>query len=290
MQQIKKIQDQLSWPFALTILVFVGVVVLYWPAINEFIYDWSNDDNYSHGFLIPFISAYLLWQKKDELISVEKKVQPLGLLFLLSGLGLNILGTAAAEWFTLRFSLILVLLGIVIFLWGFKLFAKVWFPIVFLAFSIPLPYTLFRTLTFPLQLFSTKVTAAIISGLGVPLLREGNIIHVPGYSLEVVEACSGMRSIITLSALSAVFANMSSGGSVRKIFVFFLAVPIAVIANVFRLLITTIGAMVVSPSFAKGFLHDFSGMLVFIIGLTFFFMVNWLMSKIFPEKSSIIAA
>ena len=255
-------------------------VLLYWPALNEFVYDWWHDDNYSHGFLIPVISGYLLWQKREALQKVEIRQNRWGLLLLVFGLALNILGSAAAEWYSVRFSMIPTLMGLVLYFGGSAMLRLVWFPIAFMVFAIPLPYTLFRTLTFPLQLFSTKVTHHLITAIGVSALRQGNILHLPGYSLEVVEACSGLRSIITLSALAAVFAYMTPGGRARKLLLFSTAIPIAIFANIVRLLVTCFGALLISSNFAEGFLHEFSGVLVFLVGLTLFFMIGSLLEWI----------
>ncbi len=270
-------------------LLALAVILLYWPAINEFIYDWWHDDNYSHGFLIPLISGYLLWQKRQALQNVEIRQNRLGLVLLVFGLALNILGSAAAEWYSVRFSMIPTLMGLVLYFGGSAMLRLVWFPIAFIVFAIPLPYTLFRTLTFPLQLFSTKVTHHLITAVGVSALRQGNILHLPGYSLEVVEACSGLRSMITLSALAAVFAYMTPGGAVRKLFLFSAAIPIAITANIVRLLVTCLGALLISSGFAEGFLHDFSGVLVFLVGLTMFFitgsLLEWIGKKLATGSS-----
>jgi len=262
------------------VLLSSVLVLLYWPALKEFVYDWWHDDNYSHGFLIPFISAYFLWQKREQIKSADIRPHWMGLTILLVGLALAVIGTAAAEWYSVRFSIILVLLGIVLFLGGPSILKTVWFPIVFLLFAIPLPYTLFRKLTFPLQLFSTEVTHTIITALGMSALKQGNLIHLPNYSLEVVEACSGLRSIITLSALAAMFSHLSSGGIIKKTILFATAIPIAITANIVRLLVTVMGALIIGPTFAEGFLHDFSGLLVFLTGLFLFFCSEKLLTKI----------
>lgn len=285
------LNNKTSTPIAPVLLLAAVVIFMYLPALNEFLYDWWHDDNYSHGFLIPVISVYLLWQKKDAIRQVTTRRSAWGLVPLVLGLVVYVAGTAAAEWFTVRFSLILVLLGLVWYFAGTQMLRLTWFAIAFMAFAIPLPYTLFRTLTFPLQLFSTRVTHEIITAVGVPALRQGNILHLQNYSLEVVEACSGLRSIITLSALSAVFAYMSPGGPVSRLILFGTAVPIAIAANVVRLLVTTFGALLVSSSFADGFLHEFSGMLVFMVGLTLLFIsgvvIKWIGKKSSTGSSSV---
>ena len=278
MEHIIKIKSlRISTPL---LLLITTLLFLYWPALNEFVYDWWHDDNYSHGFLIPVISGYLLWQKREVLKNVEIQQNRWGLLLLVFGLALNIVGSAAAEWYSVRFSMIPTLMGLVLYFGGTGMLRQVWFPVAFMIFAIPLPYTLFRTLTFPMQLFSTKVTHLLISAVGVPALRQGNILHLPGYALEVVEACSGLRSMITLSALAAVFAYMTPGGPVRKLLLFSAAIPIAIFANIVRLLVTCLGALLISSGFAEGFLHEFSGVLVFMVGLTLFFMIGSLLEWI----------
>jgi exosortase len=265
-------QTPLTWlPLAAIGAIFL---LLYWPAINEFVYDWSNDDNYSHGFLIPAVSGYLLWQKRACLKEIRLTTDNRGLVLLIIGLLLAILGTAAAEWFTLRFSMIVVLLGLTLYLGGRECLRVTWFPIVFIIFAIPWPYTLFRTLTFPMQLFSTQVTHVLISGMGITSLRQGNIIYMPNYALEVVEACSGLRSLITLSALAAVFAYLTEGGILKRGLIFLTAFPVAITANIIRLLITALGAVVIGPEFAEGFIHSASGLVVFMVGLAIFVILT----------------
>ena len=280
-------RGKLSWRSYLPAGV-IGLVtlLLYWRAMQEFVYDWSHDDNYSHGFLIPVISAYVLWRKRTEIRDARKKSNVLGLFVLITGLGLNLLGTAAAEWYSVRFSLILVLLGMVLYLWGGQILRQVWFPIVFIIFAIPLPYTLFRTLTFPMKLFSTTVTHHLLAALGIPVLQQGNLLQLPGYTFEVVEACSGLRSVIVLSALAAVVAYMSSGGRTKKIFLFSLSVPIAIAANIVRLMVTALGALLISGDFAEGFLHEFSGLLVFMVGLSSLLIISGALTWIGNRKNT----
>lgn len=264
-------------------LFVAAFTFLYWSALKEFVYDWSHDDNYSHGFLIPLISVFILWQKRERLKNTKCEVNLLGFFVLVCGLALAILGTASAEWYMLRFSIIVVLSGVVLYLLGMNSYKEVWFPIAFLIFAIPLPYVLFRSLTFPLQLFSTKVTYGIISWLGVSALREGNLILLPNYTLEVVDACSGLRSLITLSGLAALFAYYSGEKPHLKIIIFLIAIPVALTANIFRLIVTVLGALLISTDFADGFIHEFSGVFVFFIGLCTFFVIvrllKWMVAK-----------
>lgn len=250
-------------PSIFLILMVFGV---YFEVVLPLITDWWTDSNYSHGFLIPFISIYFIWQKRGNLANLLQEKSNLGLILLIIGLGIYIIGTAAAEFFSVRFSLILVILGITLYFYGKKLIKEIWFPILFLIFMIPIPYVIYYSITFPMQLFSTKAATFLIQLAGFNVLRQGNIIHLSNYSLEVAEACSGLRSLITLSALGAAIAYMTQKTIFSAIFLFLLSVPIAIAANVFRILFTAFGAVMISPKFADGFLHEMSGLVVFLIG------------------------
>ncbi len=276
-----KLKQHLPAFFLLVFLVF-----LYLPAFKEFIYDWYNDDNYSHGFLIPFISGYFVWQKRTIIKSAEVKSSIFGLFILISGLFIFLIGTASAEWFLTRVSLIIVLAGIILYLSGKDIFKSIWFAIVFLIFMVPIPYLIYHALSFPMQVFSTKIAYGALKLIGIAALRQGNIIHLPGYSLEVVEACSGMRSLISLSALGAVFAYMMQQSNSKRLILFFSAIPIAIIANIFRLFVTALGAAVIGPEFAEGFLHEFSGLLVFATAMVLLMIEGGVLSRIGRKKNT----
>ncbi len=265
------------------LLLLLIAILLYLPALREFLYDWYHDDNYSHGFLIPFVSGYLVWQKREVLRAFEIKSNIFGLVILIFGLAIFTIGTAGAEWFVTRVSLIIVLAGILLYLFGKEIIKSIWFPIVFLIFMIPIPYVIYYGLAFPMQIFSTELAFGSLKLIGFSALRQGNIIHLPNYSLEVVAACSGLRSLISLSALSAVFAYITQRSSLKRSVLFLSAVPIAIIANVFRLFVTAIGAVIIGPEFAEGFLHEFSGLLVFVTAIILLIIeggiLNWIGRK-----------
>ena len=245
----------LSLLVILNIAIMIGLVT-----------DWYHDGNYSHGFLIIPIAAYLLYKKRNE-ISLPLKPSKLGLLiFIIACVGL-IFGTAAKEFFTSRFSLVLAITGLVIYYLGLKNFRKVWFPFFFLLFMIPIPATIYYAATLPMQLFATKVTHVILKIVGVPALRQGNIIYLPNYALEVAEACSGLRSLITLLALGSLIGYITLEGKVKPLILFLSAVPIAIALNIFRLVFTAVGAYAISTKLAEHFLHELSGIIVFFLAL-----------------------
>lgn len=250
------------------------ILGIYGHQLVDLVLQWWDDPNYGHGFLIPAVSVYLVWQKRERLQRLEPRRNPWGLLILIAGLILCVLGTAAAEFFTVRFSLVLVLLGAIWFFYGTDFIQQLWFPILFLLFMIPLPYVIYYAISFPMQLLSTRTAAHILQSTGLTVLRQGNIINLPNYSLEVVEACSGLRSLMTLSALGAAMAYITQKNIVSGILLFLLSFPIAISANIVRILLTALGAVIISPKFAEGFLHEISGLVVFITGFLALGMVG----------------
>jgi exosortase len=267
-----------------TILLVASFVLLFFDAIHELLLDWTTDPNYQHGFLIPIISAYLIWQKREVLRSMT--LQPAfgkGLVILCGAMLLLLVANAGAEWFLSRVAMLLCITGLVIYLGGKILFRELWFPLLYLGFMIPLPYVIYYRLTFPLQQLASFSAFHTMQWLGIPGLREGNILHFSGYSLEVIEACSGLRSIMVLMALGALVAYSIAAPKWWRLFLFVATIPIAVLANVLRLVIIAALGIFWSPETAKSFLHEGSGMLVFLSGLFMLLMLagalQWLNSR-----------
>jgi exosortase len=278
---------KLDWPTYLLILLFIG---LYLQVIIGLVGDWWVDSNYSHGFLVPLVSAYLVWKKKDKLITLERKKSYLGFLIFLLGLGIYIIGTAGAEYFSARFSLIIVLFGLVYYLNGKEWAKELLFPVGFLVFMVPIPNVIYYAIAFPMQMLSSKLTQNVLHFIGLPSVRQGNIILLPNYSMEVAEACSGLRSLVSLLALGAFFAYITfprepdtRKSDLKRLILFLSVFPIAIGANIFRILITAIGAYMISPKLAEDFLHKLSGLVVFLISVLLLFIVS-LIIKFFSRK------
>ena len=249
------------------ILLSILLIGIYFQVIIELVVQWWDDPNYSHGFLIPLVSGFFVWKARKKLGTLPTQNSNWGLLVLVAGLGLYVVGTAAMEYFSVRFSMVVVVIGLVLYFGGKKFLKTLWFPLAFLVFMIPIPYVIYYSVTFPMQLFSSKLACGFLQLSGLSVMRQGNVIHLPNYSLEVIEACSGLRSLMTLSALGAAMAYMTQKSLVGGVIVFFSSIPIAIGANVFRLVITALGAFLISPKFAEGFLHEASGLVVFLSGL-----------------------
>ncbi len=261
-------------------IVLIGLVGLYYKIFIGLVDDWSTNDNYSHGFFIPLISLYMIYTVRSKLR--ECKIQPVnwGLFFLVLGLGQLLVATTGSEFFLQRTSMIPVLLGLVLFMFGLCYTKRLLLPVCYLLFMIPLPAILWNKIAFPMQLFSSGLTENVVHMIGIPVLREGNILHLAETTLEVVDACSGLRSLTTMFALSAALAWFSSYSLPKKWILFVMAAPIAVFANIVRLTSTAILASKYGSEVAQGFLHEFSGFVTFFIGLAMLVGVNTVLARV----------
>lgn len=271
---IQKLTQKLEKHIIVQILIVASAFfLLYSHAVDTLIYDWSNNPNFSHGFLIPFVAGYLIWFKKDDLLQIKPAPSNLGLVVLLFGMLCFLAGSLGAELFVMRSSMIVTLFGISIYFFGNRITAAVAVPLLYLFIMIPLPAIIWNKLAFPLQLFAASLSTNMVSLIGIPVLREGNILHLANTSLEVVDACSGLRSLTSLLALSGAFAYIAPLGNIKKWILFFSAVPIAVAVNVVRLTITAVMATYIGPEAVHGFLHEMSGIVVFAVALILVYAV-----------------
>lgn len=257
--------DSMTWIGAGVFLVAFGL--LYHQAISSMVTDWSIDPNYSHGFLVPLISGYFIWIKKEVLAELTPQRSVLGLLVALGGLAMFLVGSVAGESFTIRVSMLVVLSGALLFALGWPIFRELAFPLAFLLFMVPLPYILYDSVAFPLRMMITKYSVEIMKFLGVAVLREGNIIHLTNTTLEVADACSGIRSIISLLALSTAMAYLFFKPMWKRIVLVALAIPMAVFANGVRVVGTGVLASHFGPEVAQGFFHEFAGLAVFALAM-----------------------
>jgi exosortase A len=256
------------------------LVPLYFHVAQGLVYDWIHFEDFSHGFLIPIVSLYFVYERRKALSVPSPSTAWGGLGLIVLGVLLLLLGNLATEYFTMRFSILVVLGGIILFLFGKEVFKTLLFPIVFLIFMIPIPIILIDRITFPMQLFASSVAAKSLYLIGVPALREGNIIQLTNTSLEVAEACSGIRSLISLLALSVVFAYFSQKTNLKRALLILSTFPIAIIANAARVTGTGILAHYYGDKVAQGFFHGFSGWILFVVAFICLFGVGGLLSRI----------
>jgi len=265
-------------------ILAVVSVWLYWHTLLHLIGQWWNDPNFSHGFFVPLFSAFVIWQERDRLARITPKPSWVGLIVLLAGLAVLIVGRLGAELFLDRSSLLLVMAGVVILFLGWNLFRAVLFPWAFLLLMIPIPTIVFNQITFPLQLLASRVAATVLPVLGVPILREGNVINLPSMALEVAEACSGIRSLMSLVTLAIIYGYLME----KRLWVRWLlavaSVPIAVAANSIRIIGTGLLVQYWDADKAEGYFHASWGWIIFVVSLIMLYALHALVRILFPEK------
>lgn len=272
MNDIKDSSTESSWwksPYlAQVVILSISFLVLYFETMVKMSKDWIADPNFSHGFFIPPIAGYMIWQKRDTLSRMELRPINWGLLIITLGMFLHIVGNLGSELFTKRFSMIVTVVGLCIYLLGVPITKRIFVPILYLLLMIPVPAILWNKIAFPMQLLASDLSFQVITLLGITVLREGNILHLAETTLEVVDACSGLRSLTALLALSGAFAYLVPLSTIKKWILFLAAIPIAIVVNVFRLTLTAVMAKVKGPETAQGFLHELSGLIVFVLAFS----------------------
>jgi exosortase len=277
-------------------LIAAALAFLYAPVLPKLFAAWQTDENYSHGLLIPVLIGYLLWLEKPELEKLEKRPAFfLGGALVILALGLLFTGTLGAEVFTQRVSFVVMLAGIAIYFFGAAILRFLTVPLVLLALAIPVPAILLNQITFPLQLLATDLAVPAIRAFGVPAAKFGNVIELlprgasQSVFLEVVEACSGIRSLMTLVSLALVYAYFTSRNRNffaarnfdlwRAVALMLAALPIAVLTNAARVAATGLIAFYYGREIADGFMHDVSGWLVYVAALALLLTVGFAIDK-----------
>lgn len=259
-------------------LILLWAVVFY-PLYPELVREWLGNSDNSHAFIVPLISMYFVWQRKNalQLTPIATSVWGGGLLVV--SLLLYVLSSAGGLAFPARVAMVTSLFGLVWFCLGKEFIQKLAFPIAFLLFMVPVPYSLISLVSLPLQLMATDVSAALIGKCSIPVYREGNMLYFIQTQLEVAEACSGVRSIMSLTMISLIFCYLSRDGWWRKTILVIAAIPIAIVANIFRVTGTGVLAHFYGDGVARGFLHEFSGIAIFVFGFAALFAVFFFLNR-----------
>jgi len=267
-------------PFGWPGLLLVGVVIaLYAPVLKQLVDQWYNDADYGHGFLVPVLSAYLIWQRRDKLRLVKRYPSAWGMIIVIMSIGILFAGRLGAELFLTRISLLGTICGIIVYFCGGALLRAMAFPMAFLLFAIPIPVILYNEIVFPLQLVASKFATWCLETLSLfPVMREGNVLILPGMKLEVVEACSGIRSLMSLLALAAGFGYLMERSIPVRWLLILAMIPLAIVSNGTRVMITALMANYIGPQAAEGFMHEFSGWVIFLVATVLFLAFHSLLN------------
>jgi len=278
-QQLKSIYLK-DFPKVNLLLVLIAIGAAYAAIVPSMVGDWYNDPNYSHGFLVPLLSVYFLSLNWDELKLSPVRPSNAGLVVIVGSLLLLVLGYIGTEYFTMRSSLVFLVGGIVLYWFGWAVLRLTSLPIAFLIFMVPLPYIVYDSLAFPLKLLVTKASVGVLKILSFPVVREGNIIMFPQTVLEVADACSGLRSLMSLVTLAVALAFITQKTPIKRTILIVSAVPVAIVTNMFRVITTGVLASYYGAAAAEGFFHEFAGMAVFVLAMVILFVEGAILTKV----------
>jgi len=265
------------------------LVWLYHSILYRLANQYVSDPNFSHGFFVPAFAIFVLWQNRQRLRTTPIAPAWFGFPVIAVALILLVLGDLGVELFTSRMSLLLLIGGLIILFRGWPLFRAVFFPWAFLSLGVPLPNLILQRLTFPLQILASKLSTSLLELVGIPVLREGNVIHLAAKSLEVVEACAGIRSMLSLLTLAIIYGYLMEQRNWVRFLLACSSVPIAVFANAFRIFGTGVLVQYWDPDKAEGFYHLFQGWLIFVVSLIMLFTLHRIINMIWKPAPSSIA-
>ncbi len=259
-------QAALPRAFPWTAIVWFAALLIVgsFPILKYLVQTWATDEDVGHGFFVPVVAAWIAWQRREQILSMDLKPAWWGLGVMAWGAAQGYVGTLGAELFLQRTSVLILLLGLLLTIGGTALVRVLAFPLLLLPFMIPFPTVIYNKITFPLQLFASWVAEGALNLMGYPVLRDGNILELASQKLSVAEACSGIRSLLSLSFLSLVYAYFFDNRVWMRWVLFAATIPIAIIANAGRVTITGMLSEI-NPELAHGFFHELEGWVIFVI-------------------------
>jgi exosortase len=250
-----------KWPLLFTAVL---VVLLYATNFTKLWSDWWSDENYTHGFLVPVAFFWMLWQRRSELAKAKVLPQSWALVIVILALVQLAAGSWGAENFVAQSSLLVLLSGITLYLFGSEVWRLVAFPIAWLLFMIPLPAIIFYRITIPLQLLASKLALGMLDLLHVPTVGEGNVLYLANFTVGVAEACSGIRSVISMLAFTVLIGHLLGVSMLSRCLLAMSSVAIALVMNAVRVAGTGLVGNYWGEQWAEGFFHTFSGWLLFM--------------------------
>jgi exosortase len=268
-----------AFPWRLVLWFSLLLLAAYAPVLDRLVRQWLSDPDMGHGLFVPIVAGYIAWSRRDRLLAAPRTTNWWGLPLVLYGSLQMLVGTLGAELFLTRTAFLITLVGTILLLCGLPVLRILAFPLFLLAFMIPLPRVIFNQVAFPLQLLASRVAEASLAFLGIPVLREGNILELASQRLNVVEACSGIRSLLSLSFLALVYAYFFDGKPWMRPVLLLASVPIAILANAGRVTVTGIISEY-DVALAQGFFHSVEGWVIFLVSLAALAATHWLVNGV----------
>jgi exosortase len=282
--QIQPLQEEsaapgVNFPWVKILWFSLLLIVMFYPVLTVMVKEWYDDENMGHGFFVPVVAGYIAWQRREDLAKVPMSGHWSGYALIVWGLVQLLVGTLGADFFVMRTAFLATMLGVLVALTGWQMVKALAFPLFLLLFMIRIPLFIYQQITFPLQLFASQIAEISLSALGIPVLREGNILELANQKLSVVEACSGIRSLLSLSFLSLVYGYFFDPRPWMRGVLLICTVPIAIGANAARVTITGI-ISAYKREWAEGVYHSFEGWVIFLVALIALVAVHKLISRI----------
>lgn len=242
------------------------LLICYAPILYRMGVQWATDENMGHGFFVPVVAGFIAWQRRGELLAAPRRPNGWGLFLVIFAAAEALAGTLGAELFTARLAFVIALVGIILYLGGTRWTRILAFPLLLLPFMIPIPAIIYSLLTLKLQMLASQLGEMMISAVGIPVLREGNTLKLPSQTLDIAEACSGIRSLMSLGFLSLVYAYFADKRVWMRWALLAATIPIAIGANGVRVAVTGILSEV-NTKLAQGAYHETEGYIVFLVAM-----------------------
>jgi len=271
----------MSWRQALVVLTALALVVCYAPTLRGMFEQWSNDEDMSHGFLVPIVILWIVWRERGRWRALETEPTWWGFAILTGAAGLQFAGLLGAGLFAGSAALLVSVAGAVLCLGGVAWLRVLAFPLVLAIFMLPKLAVVYNQATLPLQLLASRIAAGILTFAGIGVIREGNILDVGGHRVAVVEACNGVRYLLSLGFMAVVFAYLSDSKAWMRLVLLAAAVPIAILANAAR-----VAAAGWSPSLETGLPHAVCGWLIFVVCLATLILFRQLFNSVYVRYQS----
>ncbi len=265
-----------------TIAWFTALIVIgFFPILRHLVEQWATDEDVGHGFFVPVVAGFIAWQRREQLVSITPKPCWWGAALVVWGILQSYIGTLGAEQFLQRTSVLIAFLGVLLLTGGVRMVKALAFPLLLLPFMIPFPAVIYNQITFPLQLFASGVAENVLNLLSIPVLRDGNVLELAnGDRLNVAEACSGIRSLMSLTFLSLVYAYFFDKKVWMRWALLLGTIPIAILANAGRVTITGMLADV-NPDLAHGFFHSLEGWIIFVIAFVMLLALHVVINRVY---------